>query len=127
MALVALAAAASLVGCGRCGGAPASTSGEAQATASADPAASAAPAGTSPEVPEVRDTGTGRATAALRAVLQAHGIAFDAAALERECKVDDDGASIDDLEDVADQYGLDVRQVIVPTEHALAPEAALLP
>lgn len=125
-ALLSLAAAASIVGCGRCGGTTASTSADPSASASADPAPSAA-AAPGIDIPEIRDTGTGRATAALRAVLQAHGIAFDAATLERECKVDEDGASIDDLEDVADKYGLDVKQVIVPREHALAPEAKLIP
>ena len=86
-------------------------SAEASASAGALGAAGADGALPVADVPEVRDTGDGRATAALRAVLQAYGIAFDAAAiLERECKVDDDGASIDDLEDVAVKYGLEAGQ-----------------
>jgi predicted double-glycine peptidase len=136
---VALAALASAVGCGRCGASSGQSSGAAPATSvegSAAPSAGtpgqAAPALPGAElpvadVPEVRDTGTGRATAALRAVLQAYGIAFDAATLERECKVDDDGASVDDLEDVAVKYGLEAGSVIAPAEHVLLPEAKMLP
>jgi hypothetical protein len=129
---LALAALTSVLGCQRCG-----SCGSADGTASsgvvpsASEEASATPPGSAsaPEgdVPEIRDTGTGRATAALRAVLQAYGIAFEATAIEKECKVDEDGASIDDLEDVAVHYGLDALQVIVPAEHVLLPEAKLLP
>jgi predicted double-glycine peptidase len=79
------------------------------------------------DVPEVRDADEGRATAALRAVLRAYGISFDDAAILRECKVDDEGASIDDLEDVAVKYGLEAGSVIVPLEHVLLPEARMLP
>jgi ATP-binding cassette subfamily B protein len=100
----------------------------ASAAPSAAPDASAPDASAPlPELVEVRDTGNGRATAALRAALSAYGIPFDAATLERECKVDDDGASIDDLEDVADKYGLEAEQIIVPREHVLMPDARLLP
>jgi ABC-type bacteriocin/lantibiotic exporter with double-glycine peptidase domain len=79
------------------------------------------------DVPEIRDEGDGRATTALRAVLLAYGISFDADALLRECNVDDDGASIDDLEDVAVKYGLEAGSVIAPVEHVLLPEAKMLP
>jgi Peptidase C39 family len=129
----ALAALASLLGCQRCGGAAPSASidGSAPLEAAPEGSASAATMGALPapavDVPEVRDTGPGRATAALRAVLQAYGIAFDAAVLERDCKVDDEGASIDDVEDTAVKYGLDAAQIIVPAEHVLLPEAKMLP
>ena len=129
-----------LMGCQKCSSSSSSSATTADPSASAAvasaapsaPSASAAPAADAgpsdlPELPEIRDTGNGRATAALRAVLQAYGIPFDAATLERECKVDDDGASIDDLEDVADKYGLDAEQLIVPREQVLMPEAKLLP
>src|SRR6185312_9172790 len=56
-----------------------------------------------------------------------YGIPFDAAKLMEECKVDDDGASIDDLEDVAVKYGLSAGSVIAPVEHVLLPEARMLP
>jgi Peptidase C39 family len=79
------------------------------------------------DVPEIKDTGLGRATAALRAILEARGIPFDAASIERECKVDDDGASIDDIEDVAVKYGLEAGQIILPAEHVLLAEPSVLP
>jgi hypothetical protein len=126
-----------MVGCQRCSRTPAGSSSGASvddrtSTASTAGAAEApAPAveGTLPvlDVPEVRDTEEGRATAALRAVLRAYGIAFDDAAILRECKVDDEGASIDDLEDVAVKYGLEAGSVIVPVEHVLLSEARMLP
>lgn len=121
-----------VVGCGRCSsGGTAGTSSGADAAASAAPVASASAASASdalPDIPEVRDTGRGAATAALRAVFQAYGIPFDAAALEAECKVDDEeGASIDDLEDVAFKHGLEAVQVILPPEHVLLDEAKILP
>lgn len=120
-----LLAAASVVSCQRCSsepGAPATPSaGSDSATAAPAPSAEA------PELPEVKDAGPGRATAALRAAFAAYGIAFDPQVITRECKVDEDGASIDDMEDVADKYGLDARQIILPREHVLLPEASLLP
>jgi hypothetical protein len=116
-------------GCGRCGSS-AAKSGD----GGADDAATVAATGTEApdaelpaEPPEVKDTGSGRATAALRSVLKAYGIGYDDAALTRECNVDDDGASIDDLEDVAVKYGLEAGSVIVPAEHVLLPEAKMLP
>ncbi|APR78739.1 Lipid A export ATP-binding/permease protein MsbA [Minicystis rosea] len=124
LAFVALAAVASITSCARCGSAPSASS---TGAASSDVPAASATAAAEADPPEVRDTGRGSATAALRSVLTAHGIAFDAAALERECKVDDDGASIDDLEDVAEKYGLEARQIILPPEHVLLPEAKVLP
>ncbi|MFT3770662.1 MAG: cysteine peptidase family C39 domain-containing protein [Minicystis sp.] len=125
LALVALTAAASVASCARCGSSAASSTGAAADAPAASGSAAAPPI--DPDLPEIKDTGRGRATAALRALLTANGIAFDAATLERECKVDDDGASIDDLEDVAAKYGLDARQIILPPEHVLLPGAKLLP
>jgi ATP-binding cassette subfamily B protein len=125
-----------IAGCERCGASSAaSTTGAAPeasaevASATATATASAAPAAGAPlpELVEVRDTGNGRATAALRAALSAYGLPFDPATLERDCKVDDDGASIDDLEDAAEKYGLDATQLIVPREHVLMADAKLLP
>jgi hypothetical protein len=123
---LAILAAIAATGCSKCGGGDQSTTG-ASPSASAPPAAAASAVQVPPEFPEVKDTGRGRATAALRSILGVHGIAFDAATLERECKVDDDGASIDDIEDVAVKYGLDAAQIVVPVEHVLLPEAKLLP
>lgn len=134
--LLALALLAGALGCQRCGGGSAPGSSTAPATSASTATASAAPAAVTSDpsaalpvldVPEVKDTGDGRATAALRAVLSAYGIPFDAAALIEECKVDEEGASIDDLEDVAVKYGLSAGSVIAPVEHVLLPDARILP
>jgi hypothetical protein len=119
-----------IVGCGSGGGGAAPTSssvGSSPAPSASQAASTPAPASAAPDVPEVRDEGRGRATAALRAMLAAHGIAFDASAIERECKVGPGGASIDDLEDVARKQGLDATQMILPAEHVLLPDAKVLP
>jgi ATP-binding cassette subfamily B protein len=57
----------------------------------------------------------------------AYGIAFDTATLDRECKVDEEGASVDDLEEVAKKYGIDAEQVMIFPEHVLLPAAKQLP
>jgi hypothetical protein len=128
---IALAALAGLLGCQRCGGGSANGAGTTGDTGDAPSASVPVPSPGAPspgaDVPEIRDTGSGRATAALRAVLQAYGVPFDAAAIERECKVDDDGASIDDIEDVAVKYGLEAGQIILPIEHVLLAEPRVLP
>lgn len=131
LGFVALAAVVSVASCSRCGSSPspaASASASASASAPLPAASAAAPVPELPELPEVKDTGTGRATAALRAALMAYGIPFDAAELERACDVDEDGASIDDLEDVAnDRYGLEATQIILPAEHVLLAEPRTVP
>jgi hypothetical protein len=124
LALAALAT--GLAACGRCSSTPAGGASSASPGSSGE-AAPGASAAAGDDVPEIRDTGRGLATAGLRALLTAHGIAFDAAALERECKVDDEGASIDDLEEVAQKYGLDATQIVLPPEHVTLPEAKMLP
>src|SRR5207249_481117 len=43
------------------------------------------------------------------------------------CQTDVDGTSIDTIEDIAVQLGLDAEQVMVPVDHVLVPEASLLP
>jgi Peptidase C39 family len=114
-------------GCSRGGDHAAAT-----AAASGDaPAASAIPSAASDgaprPVPEVRDAGPGRATAALRALLTAYGLPFDEPEVARACKVGADGASIDDLEEAAQKFGLDATQTLLPPEHVLAPGAKVLP
>ena len=135
-----LLALAGIVGCGQCGASSsATTSGavpSASVAASSAPSADAAAPDAAAPLPElvevkedteVKGNSNGRATAALRAALSSYGLPFDAATLERDCKVDDDGASIDDLEDAAEKYGLDAAQIIVPREHVLMPDARMLP
>jgi hypothetical protein len=142
-ALAGLAALGSVVGCSRCGSnaatsassssaeAPAADASVADAASGATTADDAGPSAVqalpTADVPEIKDTGSGRATAALRAALTAYGVTFDAATIERDCNVDDDGASLDDLEDAAMKYGLEAGAITVPAEHVLLPEAKLLP
>ena len=47
--------------------------------------------------------------------------------LREACQTDVDGTSIDTLEEIAVQLGLDAEQVMVPVDHLLLPEAAALP
>jgi len=145
-ALVVLAFSFGAASCGKCGAssattavsssasaedvAPASATTASALTGDSASAASVGPIALPPvvaDVPEVKDPGPGRATAGLKAAFQAYGITVDSASVDRDAKVTDDGASIDDLEDVANHDGLDAKQVVAPREHALIPEAKLLP
>ena len=47
--------------------------------------------------------------------------------LREACQTDVDGTSIDTLEEVAVQLGLEAEQVMVPVDHVLLPEAQALP
>ncbi len=146
LALACLIGLGSVVGCSRCGSsaapsaasAPASSAAPAPADASDAAAVDAVDAGAATpsdaesalpvaDVPEVKDPGSGRASAALRAALLAYGIPFDPVAIERECSGDDDGTSLDDLEEAALKHGLEAGAMMAPVEHVLLPEAKLLP
>lgn len=64
--------------------------------------------------------------AALAALLSAHGIEANVDALRTVCATDVDGTSVDDLEEVAADLGLEAEQIVVPLEQVLAcPEAHL--
>ncbi len=65
--------------------------------------------------------------AALQALLGGYGVAADRQRLRRQCAVGRDGSSTDVLEQVARRYGLEARQVLVPVDHVLQPEAQTLP
>jgi ATP-binding cassette subfamily B protein len=65
--------------------------------------------------------------AALACLLRGFGLPADYARLRQVCQTDVDGTSIDRIEEVAGQLGLDARQVMVPADHLLRPEAGLLP
>ena len=79
-------------------------------------------------VPLPPPSARGDATTALRAALLAFGRPHDVAAVDEACGVAADGsASIDALEEVARSFGIDAVQRVVPVEHLLLAEAALLP
>jgi len=65
--------------------------------------------------------------AALEALLLGHGISVSGGRLREACQTDVDGTSIDMLEEVAIQLGLDAEQIVIPADHVLEPKARALP
>jgi len=65
--------------------------------------------------------------AALKSVLEGFGIEASYDLLRRRCQTDVDGTSIDALAALGCELGLDSRQVLVPHDHFLLPEARCLP
>ncbi len=65
--------------------------------------------------------------AALKCLLEGFGIRASYGRLREACQTDVDGTSIDTLEDVANQLGLEAEQIMVPADHLLFPEAGTLP
>jgi len=65
--------------------------------------------------------------AALKSLLEGFGIHASYGRLREACQTDVDGTSIDTMETVARQLGLDAEQIMLPLDHLLLPEAAALP
>lgn len=65
--------------------------------------------------------------AALKSLLEGFGINASYGRLREACQTDVDGTSIDTMEEVARQLGLDAEQVMLPLDHLLLPEAEALP
>ena len=65
--------------------------------------------------------------AVLSAVLEAHGIHVSYDRLREVCQTSLDGTSIDTIEQVANELGVDAEQIIVPVDHVLLPEARINP
>lgn len=65
--------------------------------------------------------------AALKCLLEGHGVPVSYGRLREACQTDVDGTSIDTLEVVARQLGLAAEQVMVPVDHLLADTDAMLP
>ncbi|WAS94166.1 cysteine peptidase family C39 domain-containing protein [Nannocystis punicea] len=65
--------------------------------------------------------------ATLKCLLESHGLSVSYGRLREACQTDVDGTSIDTIEDVAVQLGLEAEQVMVPPDHILTAEAAALP
>jgi ATP-binding cassette subfamily B protein len=79
-------------------------------------------------VPEVVQTSAmDCGPAALKCLLEGFGIPVSYGRLREACQTDVDGTSIDTIEDVAVQLGLEAEQVMVPVDHLLVPAARLLP
>jgi ABC-type bacteriocin/lantibiotic exporter with double-glycine peptidase domain len=65
--------------------------------------------------------------ASLKCLLEGFGIPISYGRLREACQTDVDGTSIDTIEEVAVQLGLEAEQVMVPDDHLLLPEARSLP
>jgi ATP-binding cassette subfamily B protein len=78
-----------------------------------------------PEVIQTSEMDCG--PAALKTILEGFGIPVNYGRLREACQTDVDGTSIDTLEDLAIQFGLEAEQVMLPVDHLLLPEAQALP
>lgn len=65
--------------------------------------------------------------AALKCLLEGFGVSASYGRLREACQTDVDGTSIDTLEALANQLGLDAEQIMVPLDHLLLDESAALP
>ena len=79
-------------------------------------------------IPEVVQTSaTDCGSAAMKSVLAGMGLHIDYRRLRDACQTDVDGSSVDKLEELAVQLGLDAEQVMLPLDHVFLPEAKALP
>jgi ABC-type bacteriocin/lantibiotic exporter with double-glycine peptidase domain len=78
-----------------------------------------------PEVVQTSNMDCG--PAALKSLLEGFGIPVNYGRLREACQTDVDGTSIDTLEDVANQLGLEAEQIMLPSDHVLIDEARALP
>lgn len=65
--------------------------------------------------------------ASLKCLLEGSGVPVSYGRLREACQTDVDGTSIDTLEEIASQLGLDAEQVMFPADHILLAEAEALP
>jgi ATP-binding cassette subfamily B protein len=65
--------------------------------------------------------------AALKCLLGGFGINVHYGRLREACQTDVDGTSIDTLEEVANQLGIQAEQIMLPRDHVLLEEARALP
>jgi ATP-binding cassette subfamily B protein len=65
--------------------------------------------------------------AVLKCLLEGYGIPVHYGRLREACQTDVDGTSIDVLEEVARQFGLEAEQEMMPADHLLLSEADALP
>jgi ABC-type bacteriocin/lantibiotic exporter with double-glycine peptidase domain len=78
-----------------------------------------------PEVVQTSAADCGPAT--LKSLLEGFGVPLSYGRLREACQIDLDGTSIDTMEEVAVQLGLEAEQVMVPVDHLLAPASRCLP
>ncbi|MBI4772035.1 MAG: hypothetical protein HY784_16870 [Chloroflexi bacterium] len=78
-----------------------------------------------PEVVQTSEMDCGPAS--LKSILEGFGIQASYARLREACQTTVDGTSIDTMEDLAVQLGLNAEQVMIPADHLLLEEAEALP
>jgi ATP-binding cassette subfamily B protein len=79
-------------------------------------------------VPEVVQTSVmDCGPASLKCLAEGFGISVSYGRLREACQTDVDGTSIDTMEEVAMQLGLEAEQIMAPADFVLLPEANLLP
>src|SRR5262245_19966121 len=79
-------------------------------------------------VPEVVQTSAmDCGPASLRCLLEGFGVSVSYGRLREACQTDVDGTSIDMMEEVAVQLGLDAEQIMLPVDHLLLQETKALP
>jgi ABC-type bacteriocin/lantibiotic exporter with double-glycine peptidase domain len=78
-----------------------------------------------PEVVQTSAMDCGPAT--LKSLLEGFGVAASYGRLREACSTSLDGTSIDQIEDVANRFGLDAEQVMLPVDHVFVDESAALP
>ena len=78
-----------------------------------------------PEVVQTSNMDCGPAT--LKSLLEGFGIHANYGRLREACQTDVDGTSIDTIEEVANQLGVQAEQIMLPPDHVLLEEARALP
>src|SRR5207237_10159456 len=79
-------------------------------------------------VPEVVQTSAmDCGPASLRCLLAGFGVSVSYGRLREACQTDVDGTSIDTIEEIAGQLGLDASQEMMPADHVLMSESDALP
>lgn len=79
-------------------------------------------------IPEViQASGMDCGPASLKSLLEGFGIHASYGRLREACQTDVDGTSIDTIEEIARQLGLDAEQIMLPADHVLLSEAKALP
>src|ERR1700687_5214771 len=79
-------------------------------------------------VPEVVQTSAmDCGPASLKCLAEGFRIPVSYGRLREACQTDVDGTSIDTMEVIANQLGLDAEQVMIPVDHLLLDEAHVLP
>src|SRR5690242_18104006 len=65
--------------------------------------------------------------ASLKCMLEGFGISVSYGRLREACQTDVDGTSINTIEEIAVELGLDAEQILIPVDHMLLADADALP